>query len=184
MHEHKAQRVIRNFGQDVGNSTEIVTKSAQEVTKAKFDNTSRPLAFAGIENQYFTIFVKPEGEHRESETVATVIQSRPDAPQKADVSFEILSKPVAVGPNHPVSQSYTIYAGPKAQEALAPYGAEGLVAYRKSWFEEIGYSAGNFPETLEEYREAGKRLKAIGRPLGQTLGHTFGDAPSACISAR
>jgi multiple sugar transport system substrate-binding protein len=51
----------------------------------------------------------------------------------------------------------------------------GMIAYRKSWFEEVGVT--KFPETWEEYREAGKKLKAKGRPIGQTLGHTFGDAP-------
>jgi ABC-type glycerol-3-phosphate transport system substrate-binding protein len=51
----------------------------------------------------------------------------------------------------------------------------GLVAYRKSWFDEIGYN--KFPDTWESLRDAGKKLKAKGRPLGQTLGHTFGDAP-------
>src|SRR5213078_3593603 len=30
----------------------------------------------------------------------------------------------------------------------------------------------------EQYHDAGKKLKAKGRPLGQTLGHTFGDAPT------
>jgi multiple sugar transport system substrate-binding protein len=50
------------------------------------------------------------------------------------------------------------------------------IAYRKSWFEEVGLS--KFPETWEQYREAGKKLKAKGRPIGQTLGHTFGDAPT------
>jgi multiple sugar transport system substrate-binding protein len=54
----------------------------------------------------------------------------------------------------------------------------GLVTYRKSWFAEIGYSDGKFPETWDAWRDAGKKLKAKGRPLGQTLGHTFGDAPS------
>jgi ABC-type glycerol-3-phosphate transport system substrate-binding protein len=53
----------------------------------------------------------------------------------------------------------------------------GLLTYRKSWFEEIGYADGKFPQTWDEYRAAGKQLKAKGRPLGQTLGHTFGDAP-------
>ena len=52
----------------------------------------------------------------------------------------------------------------------------GMIAYRKSWFEEVG--ANKFPETWEEYREVGKKLKAKGRPIGQTLGHTFGDAPT------
>jgi multiple sugar transport system substrate-binding protein len=51
----------------------------------------------------------------------------------------------------------------------------GMIAYRKSWFEEIGITT--FPDTWETYREAGKKLKAKGHPLGQTLGHTFGDAP-------
>jgi len=51
-----------------------------------------------------------------------------------------------------------------------------MIAYRKSWFEEVGFS--EFPETWEQYHDAGKKLKAKGRPLGQTLGHTFGDAPT------
>src|SRR5438477_877395 len=51
----------------------------------------------------------------------------------------------------------------------------GMIAYRKSWFEEIGVT--KFPENWDQFREAGKKLKAKGRPLGQTLGHTFGDAP-------
>jgi multiple sugar transport system substrate-binding protein len=60
-----------------------------------------------------------------------------------------------------------------------PWCIVGLqIAYRKSWFAEIGYDGGKFPQTWEEYREAGKKLKAKGRPLGQTLGHTFGDAPA------
>ena len=58
-----------------------------------------------------------------------------------------------------------------------PYCIIGaMIAYRKSWFDEIGVT--KFPETWEEYREAGKKLKAKGHPLGQTLGHTVGDAPA------
>jgi multiple sugar transport system substrate-binding protein len=53
-----------------------------------------------------------------------------------------------------------------------------LLAYRKSWFEEVGYPPGKFPQTWEEYRAAGTKLKANGHPIGQTLGHTFGDAPA------
>jgi multiple sugar transport system substrate-binding protein len=51
-----------------------------------------------------------------------------------------------------------------------------MIAYRKSWFDEVGSPA--FPDTWEKYREVGKKLKANGRPIGQTLGHTFGDAPT------
>ena len=52
----------------------------------------------------------------------------------------------------------------------------GLIAYRKSWFEEVG--AKEFPKTWQAYHEFGKKLKAAKRPIGQTLGNTFGDAPS------
>src|SRR3989454_5680243 len=51
----------------------------------------------------------------------------------------------------------------------------GQIAYRKSLFEEVG--AKEFPKTWQQYREVGKKLKAKGYPIGQTAGHTFGDAP-------
>ena len=49
-------------------------------------------------------------------------------------------------------------------------------AYRKSWFEEIGVT--KFPETWDAYYDAGKKLKAKGRPLGQAASHSFGDPPT------
>ena len=54
----------------------------------------------------------------------------------------------------------------------------GLLTNRKSWFEEVGYSVDKVPGTWDDYRAAGKKLKAAGHPFGQTAGHTFGDAPS------
>ena len=54
----------------------------------------------------------------------------------------------------------------------------GLLTNRRSWFAEAGYPEDKFPQTWDEYRAAGKKLKAAGRPFGQTAGHTFGDAPS------
>ena len=47
--------------------------------------------------------------------------------------------------------------------------------YRKDIFEEVGIPRP--PETWDEYLEAGRKLKRIGMPVGQTLAHTFGDAP-------
>jgi len=49
-------------------------------------------------------------------------------------------------------------------------------AYRKSWFEAAGVT--KFPETWDEYRAAGKKLKANGQPIGQALGHSFADPPT------
>ena len=54
-------------------------------------------------------------------------------------------------------------------------GVGNANAYRKDYFAEAGVKA---PNTWEEYLAAGKKLKAYGKPVGQTLGHTFGDAPT------
>jgi len=57
----------------------------------------------------------------------------------------------------------------------APHSIVGVaIAYRKSWFKEVGFS--EFPRTWDELREATAALKKLGRPYGQTLGHTFGDS--------
>ncbi len=50
------------------------------------------------------------------------------------------------------------------------------IAYRRSWFKEIGFD--EFPKTWDELRKAAAALKKKGKPYGQTLGHTFGDAPT------
>ncbi len=58
-----------------------------------------------------------------------------------------------------------------------PHGIGGnAVAYRRSWHAEVGVT--EFPKTMEAWREVGKKLKAKGRPVGQALGHSFGDPPT------
>ncbi len=49
-------------------------------------------------------------------------------------------------------------------------------AYRKSLFAEVGYN--EYPKTWDELRDAGKKLKAKGMPIGQSLGQSFGDPPT------
>ena len=57
-----------------------------------------------------------------------------------------------------------------------PHGTGGnAIAYRRSWHAELGVKA--FPKTWDEWREVGKKLKAKGKPVGQALGHSFGDPP-------
>lgn len=50
------------------------------------------------------------------------------------------------------------------------------VAYRRSWLKEVG--ATEFPKTWDDLRKVAALLKKKGKPYGQTLGHTFGDAPT------
>lgn len=60
-----------------------------------------------------------------------------------------------------------------------PWTIVGLqIANRTSWWKEAGYTPETYPQTWERWREAGKKLKAKGRPIGQTLGHAFGDGPA------
>jgi multiple sugar transport system substrate-binding protein len=53
-----------------------------------------------------------------------------------------------------------------------------LLVNRRSWFAEEGIVPEKFPATWEDFRAAGKKLKAKNRPLGQTLAHAFGDGPA------
>jgi ABC-type glycerol-3-phosphate transport system substrate-binding protein len=79
------------------------------------------------------------------------------------------------GGYYQVSQEVATVAAGKRWIGM-PWGiVGGLVAYRKSWFDEIGYN--EFPDNWEKLQEAGKKLKAKGRPIGQALGHSFGDPP-------
>jgi multiple sugar transport system substrate-binding protein len=54
------------------------------------------------------------------------------------------------------------------------------MTYREDWFKEVG--AEKFPETWEELRRFGKLLKDKGHPLGQSLGHSWGDPPAFSYS--
>jgi multiple sugar transport system substrate-binding protein len=58
-----------------------------------------------------------------------------------------------------------------------PHGVgANAIAYRKSVHAEIGVK--EFPKTWDEWRDVGKKLKAKGKPVGQALGHSFGDPPT------
>ena len=58
-----------------------------------------------------------------------------------------------------------------------PHSTGGnAVAWRRSWHAEIGLT--EFPKTMDAWREAGRKLKAKGKPVGQALGHSFGDPPT------
>ena len=92
----------------------------------------------------------------------------------ADVSALCEWKASDQGGYYPVSEAA---ARENGRWLALPYDVVGLlIAYRRSWFAEAG--AHEAPRTLDEYRRLGARLKAQGRPVGQSLGHTLGDAPA------
>jgi len=53
-------------------------------------------------------------------------------------------------------------------------------AYREDWFKEVGVT--KFPDTWEELRAVGAKLKKKGQPFGQAFGHSLGDPNSWAYS--
>ena len=68
-------------------------------------------------------------------------------------------------------------ASPGGKWIGVPSSISGAMnVYRKSMFAEHGHN--EFPKTWDAYREVGKKLKAKGYPIGQSLGQSFGDPPT------
>ena len=62
----------------------------------------------------------------------------------------------------------------KGKWKSVPKGNIGqLMNYRKDWFDEAGVKS--FPDTWDEFLEAGIKLKAKGHPFGMSMGHGFAD---------
>jgi YidC/Oxa1 family membrane protein insertase len=125
------------FGQ-VGQS-KIPTHAASDVASGKegsIENTTLPLRFAGVENQYFATFVEPVPtpagqEDRWDSRTAAVLLHKDEKPYQSDVGVEITSRSFKVRPDEPVVHLYRVFAGPKTHQVLEPYGADGLASYRK-----------------------------------------------------
>jgi YidC/Oxa1 family membrane protein insertase len=123
-----------------GGNVDPVTTSAYDVAKAvdkPIENTTLPLRFAGVENQYFATLLAPvppptgQEDRWDSRTVA-VPHRNEEAPQKSDIGFRITSRPITIAPAQPIVHTYRVFAGPKTAEALRPYGAEAMASYRKN----------------------------------------------------
>ena len=126
------------FGQIKAGKTDVVTKTAADVVKAQTSPdsltfTTLPLKFAGVENQYFAVFLEPEpGPNPQIiQSMAVVVKENAAATQKSDVGVEVMSGTIDVAPGRPVTHDYKVFAGPKIVSALAPYGATDLASYRK-----------------------------------------------------
>ncbi len=51
------------------------------------------------------------------------------------------------------------------------------ITYREDWFKEHGLK---YPETWDQFRAAGRALKAKGKPFGQAFGHSINDPNNWC----
>lgn len=51
------------------------------------------------------------------------------------------------------------------------------ITYREDWLQQEGL---RYPQTWDEFRAAGRRLKAKGKPFGQAFGHSINDPNNWC----
>ncbi len=120
------------FGQLNQDRIKTETYSANDVAKAGDkppDNTALPLAYSGVENQYFATLMEPvplpKGleDRWDSRTVALWHRdaANKDALHKSDIGVRLTSRPIAVAPAQPVVHTYRVFAGPKIADALRPY---------------------------------------------------------------
>ncbi|RUL83085.1 membrane protein insertase YidC [Tautonia sociabilis] len=124
------------FGKGEGKDAEVYTYSSYDVASdpdgPDYVNNARPTAFAGQENQYFATFLKPANPSVQvAEASMTVVDADSRELKKADVSVDLVSKPIELAPGDHVAHAYTLFAGPKTDAALGPYDAEGLAIYRQ-----------------------------------------------------
>jgi YidC/Oxa1 family membrane protein insertase len=123
-----------------GGAVNLTAHTAYEIAKATdkpIESTVEPLRFAGVENQYFAILLAPTlasndpDDRIDRESQAVLLERHPQDAQKSDVGVRIHSRPITVGPNVSREVAFKVFAGPKTEAALAPYGAEELAVYRK-----------------------------------------------------
>jgi YidC/Oxa1 family membrane protein insertase len=125
------------------------TLSASDVASAKdgsSDNTEKPIRYAGIENQYFATFVEPDPpptgqDDRWDSRTAAIMLYKDERVIQSEVGVEITSRPITLKPAEPVVHLYRVFTGPKTDQALKPYEAVALAAYRKTWIPFAPYIA-------------------------------------------
>lgn len=89
----------------------------------------------------------------------------------ADVSDLAADVKKVTGDFYPICEAYSNVGG---KYLAIPRDIVGTAYHwRKSWFKEVGVE--KFPATFDELHDVGKKLKAKGHPLGESLGHSTGD---------
>jgi YidC/Oxa1 family membrane protein insertase len=178
------------FAGETGTGVKILTLTGDTVAKYQDEPeryTSLPLAYAGVENQYFTSFILPiprpktmEASHL-AEGRPVVVHVDPNNRMKADVSVVLQSKPIEVGPNRAVDHAYRVYTGPKTAAALAPYAATDLATTRNGfhlWF------LGDFGASFISRHVIGpllERIYAVTAAVSGAFGGTRGNYGIAII---
>lgn len=90
-----------------------------------------------------------------------------------DVSDIMTTLDKDIGPVAEATKAYDVVNG--AWKAVPNAFGGNAFVYRTDWFKEVGVTV---PKTWDDFIKMAATLKKAGHPVGQTLGHSFGDPPS------
>ncbi len=108
--------------------------AVQEKKNKKPSTWQRPLAYIGLDTQYFAALVQPKA-------AATIASSRPevlDEPRDerhANISVVLDSTPAIIEPGDEVVHEYSLFSLPKRQALLTALNADAVLDY--GWFQPI-----------------------------------------------
>lgn len=117
-------------------------RPVDQLTSAKLSTWLRPLAYVGVDTNYFAALVQPGGDQLKSQTVASsraefLKSGRTDA--QADISVLMTTTPVmlpaATAAGAEISHEYSLYSLPKRKALLSELKADPVLGY--GWFQPI-----------------------------------------------
>lgn len=117
-----------------------LTDAAQDAGAGLERWSDQPFRYLGVEVQYFAALLLPQDERPIAERFEKpwIASGEPKVIERAakaefnDISFALTSAPIVIPPQGEVTQSWSLYAGPKREELLAPLGAEDVLDL--SWY--------------------------------------------------
>lgn len=117
-----------------------LTDAAQVASSGLERWSDKPFRFLGVEVQYFAALLLPRDERPIEERFEDpwIASGEPSVvakgakPEFSDISFRLTSTPITIPPQGEVTQSWSLFAGPKREELLSPIGAEKVLDL--SWY--------------------------------------------------
>src|SRR5205085_12044153 len=112
-----------------------------EEEKNQLQEWKAPLKYIGADVQYFAALVLPVEDQLKQRTVdraLPVLLDHPADHNLTDISVQLESKTVALGPKEAVTHAYDLFAGPKRRDLLQPLQAEAVLDF--GWFAGVSHA--------------------------------------------
>ena len=118
---------------DIDEATLDAASIVDQAAEEKLEQWKQPLQYIGVEIQYFAALLLPQENQLENQTIESArpfLVDKADAvPAQSDITVQLTSKTVELGPGATLEHSYALYAGPKRQTLLEPLGASTVLDF-------------------------------------------------------